>query len=433
MRRFDLERDAGPEKDDGNWPYFQMERLEIYNQYVQQFLEEWKAYYARETPDEIGAMRDQAYANKKAFNFREITYTPEQVESFKQEWRKPSIRFKMPVEETVIIQDMVKWETTFEMKQFGDFVIMKSDGIPTYNFANVIDDHLHKITHVIRWEDHMSNTPKQVVVYNALWRDMPIFGHLPLLLNPHTGKKMSKRDTDIGLILVPQFRDAGFLPEAVTNFIALQWRNPGDEREFFTLDELVENFSMERVQKSNAVYDFKHALRFNSEYIKRMDDESFVKKVKDYLYLYWGEEWKEIIEQTDEAYWIKLAPYIKVRIQTLQQFRQFCAYFFIRPIGVDEELVCREKMKITPLMVSEYLPDLIDLLDNLTEPQRTEETIKEQLIDFIKVKELKNGQVLRPIRAILTWVEASPGAFEMLYVLGKEESMVRLREYASLG
>lgn len=429
MRWFGLDRDAGPDKDDDLGPYYQMERLEIYNKYVQQLLEDDLAYYARETADEIWEMREAAYASKQAFNYRRVEYTEEQIQQFKDEWRTPAIRFQIPLDETTTFVDQVKWETSFEMKQFGDFVIVKWDGIPTYNFANVIDDYLHQVTNVMRGEEHLSNTPKQLVLYNAFWRKAPTFAHLPLLLNPHTGKKMSKRDTDIGLTLVPDFRDAWFLPEAIVNFIALLWWNPGNDREFYSLEELVEVFSMERVQKSNAIYDFKRALWFNSEYIKNLPDEDFVSKTKDFLFLYGDEERKEIVEHSEDSYRMKFAPYIKIRLQTLKQFADHGQYFFVRPASVDREMVNREKMKVTEELVAAFLPEVIDLLSNLTDEQWTEETIKEQLIEYIKSREYKNGQVLWPLRAILTWVEASPGAFEMLFVLGKEESLVRLGEY----
>lgn len=164
---------------------------------------------------------------------------------------------------------------------------------------------------------------------------------------------MSKRDdpADVGLVLIDQFRDEGFLPEAILNIVALMGRNPGDEREFFSLQELVEAFSMERVQKSNAVYDFKRALWFNGEYLKRSTDEQFITWVKDYLFIYGNEEWKEICETINQDYWEKLAPYIKVRIQTLKQFADYCQYFFLRPGSIDRDMVNREKMKITEDLV----------------------------------------------------------------------------------
>lgn len=430
FRWLGLDRDAGPEKDDGHGPYYQMERLEIYNVYVQKLLDDGQAYYAWETSEELDAMRDEANKAKKPFNYRQLAYTEQQLANFKEEWRTPVIRFAVPIDRTVTFTDLVKEETSFQMKNFGDFVIVKWDGIPTYHFAVVIDDITMWITHVIRWEDHLTNTAKHIVLFEALGEQLPHFWHLPLMLNP-SGKKMSKRDdpAEVGLVLVDQFRDEWFLPEALLNFCALLGWNPGTQKEIFTLDELIHEFDISRVQKSNAVYEYKRALWFNSEWITNLDDAVFVEKVKNYLFLYGNESWKEIIEWTHDPYWMKLAPYIKIRIQTLGQFREHCQYFFVRPANIDRAMVNREKMKVTDDLVMWYLPDCIHLLTHLTDEQWTEETIKEEIVSFIKAKELKNGQVLRPLRAILTWVEASPGAFEMLVVLWKEESLVRLKEY----
>ena len=433
FQRLGLDWDAGPGKDNGPddvGPYYQMERLELYNQYVQKLLENGQAYYARETSEELDAVREEMNKQKRPFRYRQQAYTPEQIEQFKAEWRVPVIRFKVPVNETVTFDDWVKGETNFEMKQFGDFVIVKGDGIPTYHFAVVVDDIEMGITDVIRGEDHLTNTAKHIVLFNAFGALLPKFGHLPLLMNK-TGKKMSKRDdpAEVGLILIDQFRDEGFLPEAILNIVALMWRNPGDEREFFSLEELIEAFDMSRVQKSNAVYDYKRALWFNAEYIKRLSDEEFVTRVKDYIYLYGDEERKEICENSDETFWLRFSPEIKVRLQTLKQFSDHCKYFFIRPESVDPALVNKEKMKVTDELVTSFLPEVIDLLSHLSDEQWTVDTIKDELISYISSKELKNGQVLRPLRAILTGAQASPGAFEMLYILGKEESLVRLGEY----
>ncbi len=426
-----LDRDAWPGKDGGEWPYYQMERLEVYNAYVQKLLEDGQAYYARETTEELDAMREEMQKIKKPFRYRQRDYTEEQLQSFKDEWRLPVVRLKLDPTREIVFDDLVKGETRFKLEQFGDLVIVKWDGVPTYHLAVVVDDIEMNISHVVRGEDHLTNTAKHIALYEAFGHDeLPRFGHLPLIMNPN-GKKLSKRDDpkEVWLVLIDQFRDAWFLPEAIINFSAMIGRNPWTEQEVFSLQELIHEFDITRVQKANAKYDFKRALWFNSEYIKNMDDAHFVAQVKDFLFLYGDESWKEIVEHSEDAHWMKLAPYIKVRIQTLRQFEEHCQYFFTRPESVDATIVNREKMKVTPELVSGFLPDLIHLLEHMTQEQWTEETIKEELISFIKAKELKNGQVLRPVRAILTWVEASPGAFEMLYVLGKQESMVRLKEY----
>lgn len=425
FRWLGLDRDAGPEKNDECGPYYQMERLDLYNTYVQKLIDGGHAYYAWESPEEIEAMRQEAEAAKKQFIYRQPIYTQEQVDAFKAEWRIPTVRMKLP-EKIITFQDGVKGEVSFNTKEFADFVIMKADGIPTYYLANVIDDALQYVTDVVRGEEHLSNTPKQIVIYEALWFPLPKFAHLPLIMNP-SGKKLSKRDTNAGYVLVHQFREQWFLPNAILNFIALVGRNPGTNQDIFTIDELIEIFSVERVQKSNGVYDFQRALRFNSEYIKAMPDEEFVSEVQTYLLEHGGEVRREILESlgSDFAYRIKLAGYIKVRLQTLSQFRDHCSYFFVPPT-VSADLVYREKMNVSKELLQKILPDVITGLDALQVSEWTEETIKTTLMSVIEQHGIKNWQLLWPLRAILTGAEASPGAFEMLYVLGKEESMKRL-------
>lgn len=247
-------------------------------------------------------------------------------------------------------------------------------------------------------------------------------------MNPN-GKKLSKRDaSSTFFVAVKQFQEEGFLPEALLNFLVLIGRNPGTEQEFFTIEEMIEQFSMERVIKSNAVYDFHRALWYNSEYLKRMSDEEFVDKVQDYLRVYGDEKWQNILATSTKTYWLQFAPYIKVRIQTFGQFRAYCTYFF-EPKEASDKLVYREKMGVTRELVETMLPEVVALLADLREDQWTEELIKASLIAYIQEKGLKNGQVLRPLRAILTGVEASPGAFEMLWILGKEEGLRRLRAW----
>lgn len=436
-----LNRDAWPDKNDEKGPYRQMERLDIYKKYVEKLITEWKAYYAWETPEELQKMREEAQRQKKPFVYRQIQYTSEQIEKFKAEWRKPVVRFKV-VPEIVEWEDMVKWKISIDMSNVWDFVILKSDWIPTFYLANVIDDALMGVTHILRWEDHVSNTPKQIQLFKALWFEVPKFGHMPLLLNPNKSK-MSKRDTENEFVTISKFKQEWFLPEALINFIALLWWHPADDREFFNINidelkkyfdlpentgDLLKEFEVERINSSNAIYDFKRALWFNVEYIRMMKDEIFVERLQDYLFQYWDVEWKEILNIFDDkSYWLRFAPYIKVRLQTFGQFKTYCKYFFKEQLPSDE-ILYNKKMKVTKDLVKQILPEIIKLLETIPEDKRTEENLKEWLVDYIKSKWLKNWQVLWPIRAILTGVEASPWAFEMLYVLWKDESIKRLKD-----
>lgn len=418
-----MDYDAWPWKDNGTWPFNQMDRLDIYSKYVDLLLEQWKAYYAWETSEELEDMRKASYDQKKAFVYRETKYTDEEINKFKAQWRKPAIRFKVQ-SKIVKWNDIVKWEIIMDASMIWDFVIMKSDGVPTYYVANVVDDNLMWITHIIRWEDHVNNTPKQILLYEAYDWKLPEFGHLPLMLNLDKSK-MSKRDTKDQYVTVTKFKEEWFLKEALLNFIALLWWHPSDDREFFTIQELIENFSLDRITNSNAIYDFKRALWFNWEYIKNLSDEKFVEELLNYLQTYWDQEWQSILKITEKEYWLKLAPFIKIRLQTLGQFRDYAKYFFKRQYP-ENEILFNEKMGVNKELVKIVLQDIIKIIENFNQDW-TEENIKNSIVNYISSKWLKNGQVLRPLRAILTWVQASPWAFEMLYVLGKKESLERLK------
>ena len=428
LRRLWLEWDEWPEKEGNMQSYNQSERQDIYNEYIQKLLDSGYAYYAWETPEELDQLREEAKKQKKQFIYRKRSYTQEEIQKFREEWRNPVIRLQVP-SRTITFYDWVKKDVTFDMNEVSDFVIVKSDGVPTFYLANVIDDHLMGVTHILRWEDHIPNTPKQILIYEALGWQPPEYIHLPMLLNSNKSK-MSKRDSANEYVTISKFKKEGFLPEALVNFIALLGWHPSDDREWFSLDELIKNFSADRINSSNAVYDFERALRFNSEYIKNLSDEDFVDKLRNYLQDFGDQEWQKILETTSYEYFLKVAPYIKIRLQTLGQFRDYSKYFFVY-YPPSDEVVCSQKMKVTSDIVNDVLPEVINFLEDIDENNWTEENLKQSLIDYIKNKWYKNWQVLWPIRAILTWVEASPGAFEMLYILWKQESIRRLKEYQS--
>jgi nondiscriminating glutamyl-tRNA synthetase len=425
FRRLGLDRDAGPEKDDENGPYFQMQRLPIHQTYLQKLIDQGYAYEARESTEELETMRTQAEQAKTAFIYRKQPYTDEEITQYKSEWRKPVIRLVVP-QQDIIFHDHIKGEVHFHGKDIWDFVLMKADGSPIYYFANMLDDALQWVNLVIRAEEHLSNTPKQIILYTYFGFTLPEFAHLPLMLNPN-GKKLSKRHaTPEFLIALHQFQEAGFLPQALLNFVALVGRNPWGEQEIFTIDELIQLFSLERVVKSNAVYDYQRALWFNSQYLSSISDEAFITATVNYLKQYWWQARAPYIHTLDHGYWMSFARHIKVRIQTLSQFRDHCLYFFQQP-NIHFDIIHSEKMQCSPDIVQGIIPQIIDLLSTIND--RTESTLKASLITFANTHGYKNWQVLRPIRAILTGVQASPGAFEMLEVLGKQESLARLALY----
>lgn len=411
-------------------PYRQSERVEIYDRYIQQLLDSGAAYEAWETTEELWVMRDAQMKATKTFVYRKPSYTPEQLDTFAAEGRIPVVRFAVPDGETVIWNDLIKGETSFNSSLIGDFVIRKSDGMPTYHLAVVVDDNEMGISHVVRGEDHIANTPKHIFLYRAFGWDIPEHGHLPLILTPQK-KKMSKRNLEQWYVYIDQYREEWFLPEALINFIGLLWWHGSDDREFYTIEEFIELFSFERVQSSNSIFDYDRLLRYNAQYISKLSPSDFTDQLQQYLWDYGWEEWESIIADSSREYREMFAPYMQPRMQTFWQFKDF-AYYLFRQQLPSMDIVCNPKMKVTQEKLIEQLPSIIEHLKSYT--QRDDEILQITMIPWIKEQWWKNGQVLRPIRAILTGVDASPGAFEMLAVIGKDESLARLSAfYTQLG
>ena len=263
--------DEGIDVGGDNGPYRQTERLDIYKKYVDQLIKEGKAYYCYCTEEELDKEREAQMARGETpkYNGHCAHLTEEQIEQYKKEGRKPTVRLRVPLNQTVAFDDMVRGHIAFESNGIGDFVIVKSDGIPVYNFAVVVDDHTMGITHVIRAEEHVSNTPRQLVIFDALGWQAPTYGHISLILGADK-KKMSKRH---GATSVDQYRQQGYLPEALVNFLALLGWSPEGEDELFTMDQLIEQFSMDHVAKNPAVFDIDKLNWINFHYMKKLSDE----------------------------------------------------------------------------------------------------------------------------------------------------------------
>ncbi|MCT1904909.1 glutamate--tRNA ligase [Oceanobacillus sojae] len=266
-----LEWDEGADIGGDYGPYRQTERLDIYQKYVDELLERDLAYKCYMTEEELEAEREEQRANGQVPKYagKHSNLTEEEIRNFEAEGRKPSIRIRVPENKTYTFHDIVRGEITFESSDFGDWVIVKKNGIPTYNFAVAIDDHFMEITDVLRGEEHISNTPKQMMVYDAFGWTAPRYGHMTLILNEER-KKLSKRDEHI-LQFIEQYRNLGYLPEAMFNFISLLGWSPVGEEEMFSQDELIEIFDPERLSTSAAIFD-QHKLKWmNNEYIKKAD------------------------------------------------------------------------------------------------------------------------------------------------------------------
>ncbi|GAE47614.1 glutamyl-tRNA synthetase [Mesobacillus boroniphilus JCM 21738] len=264
-------------------PYRQSERNHIYEKYNQELLEKGFAYKCYCTEEELEAEREEQSARNETphYSGRCRNLTAEQKEQFEKEGRQPSLRFKVPAGKILKFDDMVKGEVSFESDGMGDYVIVKKDGTPTYNYAVVIDDHLMKISHVLRGDDHISNTPKQLVIYEAFGWEPPVFGHMTLIVN-ESRKKLSKRDESI-IQFIEQYEELGYLPEALFNFITLLGWSPAGEEEIYSKDEFIEIFDPARLSKSPALFDQQKLAWMNNQYMKKADLDRVVELALPHL------------------------------------------------------------------------------------------------------------------------------------------------------
>ncbi len=313
-------------------PYNQLARHEagIYTKYVDQLLAEGKAYkcYCSSEELDVEAERQKAEGMIPRYNGRCSDLTEEQIASFEAEGRDYTVRFRVPTNEEITWTDIVKSDVTFNSKDIsGDFNILKRDGIPTYNFAVVIDDHLMEISHVLRGEDHISNTPKQIMLYNAMDMAVPTFGHMTLIVNPD-GKKLSKRDTSI-IQFIEQYKDLGYLPEAMFNFITLLGWSPVGEDEIFGKEELISIFDETRLSKSSAKFDEAKLTWINNQYVKQLSEDEYYSLVLPFLQ-------KDL--SVEDSEWLKaVAMLYKDQLSYGQEITELVTLFFKDEISLDDE------------------------------------------------------------------------------------------------
>ncbi|MGA2666769.1 MAG: glutamate--tRNA ligase [Patescibacteria group bacterium] len=407
-----LDWDEGPERDAPYGPYRQSKRLEIYRQYAKQLLNEKKAYYCYCTPEELEKERQDQSAKKQApkYSGRCRNLTVEQIARFKTEGRKPSIRFIIKGKK-IKFDDMVKGEVEFDTALFGDFVIMKSNNIATFMFAGAIDDFLMKISHVIRGEDHLSNTPRQILLAEALNFSVPGYGHLPLILNPDR-TKLSKRKNPTSIN--KDFRDQGYLPEAMINFIVLMGWSPKTNKEIWTLKDLITEFNFDDVGKSPSIFDQKKLDYLNGYYIRKLLIGELAKIAQPFLR-------KSGHDKAKDKLLVALA-LIQERLKKLSEVPELIRFFFESPKGYEHFLVAKgsdkEKTKLALKESYQYLS---------AEKDFGRDSLEKLLRAIAQKNNLKSGEVLWPIRVALTGKEASPGTFEVLEALGKEESLTRIK------
>ena len=416
-------------------PYRQSERKEIYKQYADQLINSGWAYYAFDTAEALDAHRKQHEAEGKTFIYNwhnrekldtSLVISKEEAEKRIAAGEDYVIRFKTPVNETLHLQDIIRGDIKFETNLLDDKVLFKSDGMPTYHLANIVDDHLMETSHVIRGEEWLPSMPLHSLLYKAFGWEAPEFAHLPLILKPIGNGKLSKRDGDkMGFPVFPLewkdasnmtissgYREKGFFPEAVVNFLALLGWNDGTEQEIFTLEELAEKFDLNRVHKAGAKFDPEKNKWFNHHYLQEQTNESLTKAFAPILVE------KGIATSLDV---LKIVSLIKERANFVSEFWELSDYFFVAPTSYDEKASKNWKEETPNLM-----QQLISVLENIGD--FTSLNIETIVKDWMTKNEIGMGKVMQPFRLSLVGALKGPHLFDIIEVIGKVETIKRLEK-----
>ena len=413
-----IDWDEGPDKGGDYGPYRQSERKEIYQKYIDQLIDEGKAYYSYKTEEELEAQREEQRAAGVAphYTYEYEGMTADEIKQAQDEAKakglKPVVRIHIPEMETYSWDDIVKGHLEFESDTIGgDLVIQKRDGMPTYNFAVVVDDHLMKITHVLRGDDHVSNTPKQLVVYEALGWEPPKFGHMTLIINSETGKKLSKRDESV-LQFIEQYRDLGYLPEAMFNFITLLGWSPKGENEIFSKREFIKQFDPARLSKSPAAFDQKKLEWINNQYIKKADRDTLLDLALNNL-----QEAGLVDEHPtpEKMEWVRqLVNIYSVQMSYTKQIVDMAKIFFEEANDLSDEEIEEIKNDDGRGVIEEFKKQL-DLIPRFTSVQ-----IMNAIQATRKATGIKGRKLFMPIRIATTRSMVGPGIGEAMELLGKE-------------
>lgn len=426
-------------------PYRQSERRDIYRTYVEQLLNAGRAYIAFDTPEELESKRNtipnfQYDASTREQMRNSLTMSREEVDSLIASGAQYVVRFLIMPDQEVVVRDMIRGEVSFNSSILDDKVLYKSaDDLPTYHLANIVDDHLMEVSHVIRGEEWLPSAPLHVLLYRAFgWEDtMPRFAHLPLLLKPDGNGKLSKRDGDrLGFPVFPLkwtdpktgevssgYRESGYLPEAVVNFVALLGWNPGGDRdEVMTIEELIANFSLERCSKAGAKFDYKKGLWFNQHYIQHTSSETLATLLLPTLQAVG-------VAPVDSAYLSAVIDLVKERCQTIPELYSEAEYFFVSPKSYDEKTV-QKRWKSDTANQMRALIAILEVLPEALPAHETETAVK----GWIEREGLGLGAVMNAFRLSIVGQSKGPHLFDITALLGKTETIARLeRAIATLG
>ena len=432
--------DEGPGKNEKFGPYRQSERKELYKEYVNILIEKEKAYYAFDTPEELNAHRKQHEAVGKTFIYNwhnrekgrlknSLVLTKEETKKKIDEGGNYVIRFKTPQDETLVLNDEIRGAISIDSNTLDDKVLFKSDGMPTYHLANIVDDHLMKISHVIRGEEWLPSMPLHVLLYKAFGWETPKFAHLPLILKPEGKGKLSKRDGDkLGFPVFPLaytnqetgevssgYRESGYFSDAFINMLSLLGWNPGTEQELFDLEGLISTFDLSRVSKSGAKFSLDKTRWFNQQYLQKKTDEQLAELYLTVL------KTKNIQRLPSIDYIKSVVSLIKERAVFVKDFWGLSSYFFKRPEEYNEKAVKKQWKEGTSDLINELII-VLDSIDNFSSA-----SVEKKTKNWISSKEIGFGKVMQPLRLAIVGEMKGPHLFDIIHMIGKEEAILRLK------
>ncbi len=411
-----LEYSEGPDAGGDFGPYYQSQRLDIYKKYAEQLISEKKAYYAFDTPERLQQLREEQMAKKLQPKYDKfaLTISDEEVKAKLDAGEPYVVRLNVVPGPKVVINDAVRGRVEFDRDVVDDQILIKSDGFPTYHLANVVDDHLMGISHVIRGEEWLSSTPKHVLLYEYLGWELPEFAHLPLLLNSDRSK-LSKRQGDVA---VEQYRDKGYLRDALNNFVALLGWSFSDKKEFFNVDEMTSEFTLEKVHKAGAVFDIDKLNWLNAEHLRSLDGAVLLEMLR-----------KEIDKSEYDNgnytndYLLLVIESMRERVSFVHEYLEKAPFFFGEVTGYDEAVIKKRWKEDTP----GYLLKLAENFEKMgnIEDKHDYETVLKQTAEELGIG---NGKLMHPLRLSTSGMGTGPGMYDLLFILGKEKVIKRMRE-----
>lgn len=413
-----LSHDEGPDKDGGYGPYVQSERMKtgIYMKYAKELIEKGEAYYCFCDKERLAGLKTEVVEGKEISMYDKhcLSLSKEEIEDNLKEGKPFVIRQNIPNEGATTFHDELYGDITVENAELDDMILIKSDGFPTYNFANVVDDHTMNITHVVRGNEYLSSSPKYQRLYDAFGWESPVYVHLPLITDENH-KKLAKRSEN-GSYIFEEMVEQGLLPEAIVNYIALLGWSPEDNREIFSLEELIREFDYRRISKSPAVFDSVKLRWMNGEYIKAMDFDKFYETAEPYL--------KKVLKKEFDLK--KIAAMVKTRIEVFPDIPEHVDFFEELP-EYDVAMYAHKKMKTDRASSLEVLKEVLPILEEQSD--YSNDGLYQRLLQYVEQKGCKNGYVMWPIRTAVSGKQMTPaGATEIMEVLGREESLKRIRK-----